>query len=121
MNDAASALASLSTRYVNEQFNPNTPDVAGVYYQSWGAKSGSGTKDRLKSILSLTHALITSNQGDNDGAVAVSSSKWGDFRGVLDADHLDLIGIKFEDADTIGFDYQKFLETTVSELASKGY
>ena len=32
MNDAASALASLSTRYVNEQFNPNTPDVAGVYY-----------------------------------------------------------------------------------------
>ncbi len=32
MNDTASALASLSTRYVNEQFNPDTPDVAGVNY-----------------------------------------------------------------------------------------
>ncbi len=29
---------------------------------------------------------------DNDGMVPVSSTKWGQFRGIMRADHLELIG-----------------------------
>lgn len=36
--------------------------------------------------------LIEREEGENDGFVAVASSRWGDFRGTLRADHLELAG-----------------------------
>jgi triacylglycerol lipase len=35
---------------------------------------------------------IADAEGDNDGQVSVMSARWGDFRGVVRADHWELIG-----------------------------
>ena len=36
--------------------------------------------------------LVTSEEGDNDGLTAVSSARWGTFRGSIRADHFELVG-----------------------------
>lgn len=119
-SNAAAAIQSLSTRYVHDHFNPSNKDSPEVYYQSWGARSGKGTPDKIKTMLAVSNTLLRSKSGENDGMVPVESSKWGSFRGVLDADHLDLIGLKLGDGPS-PFDHLKFLTQTVAELSAKGY
>lgn len=119
-NSSESAMRALSTAYLRDTFNPNTPDVAGVLYQSWAGRTGPGTKDRIKSTLTLTQAYLAKQVGENDGMVSVASAKWGEFKGVLDADHLDLGGSKMGDVGSDQFDHIKFLEQLLRELRSKG-
>jgi triacylglycerol lipase len=71
-------------------------------------------------MLALSHGLLKLRSGANDGMVPVTSTKWGQFRGVLDADHLDLVGLKLEDFKST-FNHLKFLDTLVTELSAKGY
>jgi triacylglycerol lipase len=120
-NDTAVALQSLSTTYLNQTFNPNVPDVPGVLYQSWAAKTGPGTKDVIKLNFKLTQSYLAKQAGDNDGMVPVSSAPWGIFRGVLDADHLDLTGSKAGDDAPGQFDHIQFLYSLLSELRASGY
>ena len=119
-NDSTSAMKALSTAYMRETFNPNTPDVTGVLYQSWAGRTGPGTKDRNKSTLTLTQGFVAKKAGDNDGIVSVASARWGEFKGVLDADHLDLGGTKMGDAGVGQFDHIKFLEQLLRDLRAKG-
>ena len=119
-NDSTSAMRALSTAYMRDTFNPNTPDASGVLYQSWAGRTGPGTKDRNKSTLTLTQGFITKQAGDNDGIVSVDSARWGEFKGVLDADHLDLGGTKMGDAGADQFDHIKFLEQLLLDLRAKG-
>ncbi len=39
--------------------------------------------------------MIAASQGDNDGMVSVASAQWGEFRGILQADHFELAGWSF--------------------------
>jgi triacylglycerol lipase len=64
---------------------------------------------------------MTQKSGENDGVVPVSSAKWGEFRGVLEADHLDLLGLKLEDSAVRPQDHIKFLEQVFTDLSSKGH
>ncbi|KAG9686613.1 alpha/beta-hydrolase, partial [Aureobasidium melanogenum] len=65
------AFSQLTQKYMQENFNPKTPDREGIAYYSYGA---------------------TKLEGDNDGLVSVSSSKWGTYKGTLkDVSHLDMI------------------------------
>lgn len=118
-NDTRAAFTALSTSYMRS-FNEKTPNDPGVYYQSWGARTGSGTGDNTKTILALTQGYIYAKSGENDGMVAVSSAKWGEYKGTLEADHLDLGGLTVDDSAT-KFDHLKFLDTVVSDLKTKGY
>ena len=55
---------------------------------------------------------------ENDGIVAVSSAKWGEYRGVLRADHLELIGWSLRWPNPrVGrpFDHLGFWHDTVGE------
>jgi triacylglycerol lipase len=119
-NDSTSAMRALSTAYMRDTFNPNTPDASGVLYQSWAGRTGPGTKDRNKSTLTLTQGFVAKQAGDNDGIVSVASARWGEFKGVLDADHLDLGGTKMGDAGADQFEHIKFLDQLLRELRSKG-
>jgi len=120
-NDTAIAMQSLSTTYVNQTFNPSTPDAPGVLYQSWAARTGPGTRDQIKVNFKLTQQYLLKNGGENDGMVPASSGPWGIFRGVLDADHLDLSGGKIGDEGPGQFDHLKFLHALLSELRANGY
>lgn len=117
--DTIAAVESLTVRYMTSTFNKSFPNVPGVYYQSWSAFTGAGSSDTMKTSMLLGHTLLNSAAGKNDGVVPEASAHWGEFRGAIEADHLDLIGYKMLDGG--GFDHLAFLEATLADLAKRGY
>ncbi|SNX86014.1 related to TGL2 - triacylglycerol lipase [Melanopsichium pennsylvanicum] len=104
------AYAMLSTKYMNEVFNPCTPNVDGVKYYSIASRTPSlaiwhplwlpklildaAAESRTVEGESdgSADALGSADQG-NDGLVSVESAKWGDFLGVMEGcDHWDMRG-----------------------------
>lgn len=104
------AYAMLSTKYMNEVFNPRTPNVDGVKYYSIASRTPSlaiwhplwlpklildaAAESRTAEGESdgSADALGGADQG-NDGLVSVESAKWGEFLGVMEGcDHWDLRG-----------------------------
>jgi triacylglycerol lipase len=109
--------------YMINTFNPNTPNVSSVYYQSWAAKAKTSCPSI---ILEPTWLILLAYEGANDGLVSVNSAKWGNFRGVEDAawysvgcDHLNIVGQLF--GITPGFDEDEFYCDIVSDLKGRGY
>lgn len=85
-----SAFEQLTTRYMQTEFNPITPDDPAVQYFSFGADV-MGTPS-LFSSFRLSHSIINEAEGPNDGLVSVESSNWGQYQGTLmGVSHLDLI------------------------------
>ncbi|HMA86619.1 MAG TPA: alpha/beta fold hydrolase [Desulfosalsimonadaceae bacterium] len=113
----------LCTDYMTEIFNPATPNVDDVYYQSWAAKAKTSCPSV---VLQPTWLILLAAEGGNDGLVSVDSAKWGKFRGVQDAawyspgcDHLNMVGHLF--GATPGFNAPEFFVGIVSELKNDGY
>jgi len=113
----------LCTDYMTGVFNPNTPNITGIYYQSWAAKAKVSCPSV---ILEPTWLILLVQEGANDGLVGVESAKWGNFRGVEDAawyspgcDHLNMVGQLF--GITPGFNAPDFFVSVVSDLKNRGY
>jgi triacylglycerol lipase len=116
----------LTRPYMINTFNPNTPNMAGIYYQSWAAKIKMMAVDARNWYFIATWPILLAYEGDNDGLVSINSAKWGTFRGVEDAswysagcDHLNIVDQLF--GITPGFDAPDFYVNIVSELKNKGY
>jgi triacylglycerol lipase len=102
----------LTTKYMNEVFNPLTPDVPQVKYFSY---AGSQEPELIFPPLLISYNIIKEREGANDGLVSVQSAKWGKFMGVIDADHLDQRGW------LTTFDAKKFFESIAQDLKKQGY
>jgi len=116
----------LTRSYMINTFNPNTPNISGIYYQSWAAKIKMMAIDARNWYFIATWPILLAYEGDNDGLVSVTSAKWGTFRGVEEAswysagcDHLNIVDQLF--GFTPGFDAPDFYVNIVSGLKSKGY
>lgn len=72
-----------------EQFNRDTPDRPDVRYQSW---AGCRPVQEMPVMYRNQARILRRAEGDNDCQVSVASATWGTFRGVLRADHLELVG-----------------------------
>jgi triacylglycerol lipase len=114
---------NLTRPYMQNTFNPNTPNKAGVYYQSWAAKAKTSCPNLF---LEPTWLVLLAYEGANDGLVSVNSAKWGTFRGIQEAawysvgcDHFNIVDQVF--GITPGFDAPGFYVDVVSDLKSKGY
>lgn len=112
--------------YMINTFNPNTPNMPGIYYQSWASKIKMMAIDARNWYFMATWPILLAHEGENDGLVSVNSAKWGNFRGTEDAswysagcDHLNMIGQLF--GVTPGFDAPEFFVDMVSELKDWGY
>ncbi|KAL8727162.1 MAG: hypothetical protein Q9181_005804 [Wetmoreana brouardii] len=82
------AFSQLTRHYMEDEFNPKTPDREGVRYFSYGAS----VDPAIWSAFHRSHLIVSEEEGPNDGLVSVASSKWGDYRGTLvNVSHLDLI------------------------------
>jgi len=104
-------------------FNPNTPNIAGVYYQSWTSKVRYFANSM---VLEIPWLICLYYEGDNDGLVSVTSAKWGNFRGVVTGaiwsggvDHLNIVG-QFLGV-TPGYDAPDFFIEIVEDLKKRGY
>jgi len=113
----------LTRSYMTNTFNPNTQNVAGIYYQSWAAKAKTSCPSV---VLEPTWLVLLAYEGANDGLVSVTSAQWGNFRGVEDAawysvgcDHLNIVGQLF--GITPGFDAGEFYVDIASDLKTRGY
>lgn len=85
------AFSQLTKKYINEVYNPVTPNDPSVRYFSYGASA----TPHMLSVFKLTHDLLEIVEGPNDGLVSVASSKWGGETGykgtLMGVTHLDLI------------------------------
>ncbi|PGH14571.1 hypothetical protein AJ80_05891 [Polytolypa hystricis UAMH7299] len=85
------AFQQLTRKYMQNEFNPNTPDIDDARYFSYGASLEPG----LFSIFRQSHRILEREEGPNDGLVSVESSIWGGTEGykgtLIGVSHLDLI------------------------------
>ena len=82
------AFTQLTRRYMEEDFNPKTPDRKDVAYFSYGATA----TPPIWSAFRQSHRIVEGEEGPNDGLVSVASSQWGTYKGTLvGVTHLDLI------------------------------
>ena len=116
-------VADLTRSHMINTFNPNTPDIKGIYYQSWAGKIVYASSSV---ILEPTWLIMLPYEGANDGLVSVTSAQWGTFRGIMagnvlcpGVDHLTAINQLF--GITPGFDALGFYTSLVSDLRAKGY
>jgi triacylglycerol lipase len=119
-------LYELTPDFVINTFNPATPNVSGIYYQSWaGVVKGTTVTHVDDAIVGPLWAIMNAmNAGKNDGLVSVNSAKWGVFRGELTGtsdgvNHFNEINHFF--GVTPGWDAKAFYVKTVKELKSLGY
>ena len=117
--DTIAAINSLTVKYMTETFNSLVVNAPEVIYQSWGARTGDGSGDPIKAILLNSHNTLNQRSGSNDGVVSVHSAAWGDYKGTIAADHLDLIGIQILDRRS-PFDHLQFLDSLALDLVAKG-
>jgi triacylglycerol lipase len=103
-------------------FNPNTPNMSGVYYQSYAYKikniAGAG-------MLGVTWLAMLPFEGANDGLVSVTSAQWGTFRGTIEGswwaggvNHMAAVGLL--SLATPGYDAPDFFVGIASDLKSRG-
>ncbi|KAH8747441.1 Alpha/Beta hydrolase protein [Diaporthe sp. PMI_573] len=84
------AFSQLTRKYMEQEFNPRTPDDPDVQYFSYGAALSQ--KPPLLSPFRASFNVLSKEEGPNDGLVSVDSSKWGTYKGTLEnVSHLDLI------------------------------
>ncbi|MCB9761475.1 MAG: hypothetical protein H6739_16650 [Alphaproteobacteria bacterium] len=110
-------------------FNASVPDDPDVYYASWAGRTCGALDftcqqetdgEIVDALFVATYALIHVLEGDNDGLVGVESAQWGDYRGVLPADHLNEVGW-FSNDWTSPFDHLAFFSAEAAHLAERGY
>ncbi len=89
------ALADL-TPEACARFNEAVPDRDDVRYLSF---AGARPEGEMPLAFRPWTRMLTREAGENDSQVPVSSARWGDFRGVERADHLELVGWSLAPAD----------------------
>ena len=109
-------------------FNDNTPNVPGVFYQSFGCVMSHPFSDIN---LSIANAVVKHFEGDNDGLVSVSSARWGEnfvilrsnsFRGISHLDAIDLRRRRLTDKKGEGIsDICAFYVALVEDLKERGF
>ena len=113
---AAEALAELTPEAVAARFGEAT--VPGVWCASFAARAGKGAAASMYPPLVVPNRILYSLAGLNDGIVPTASAAWGEFLGVLDADHARLVGLALAPSKT--FESCAFYLSLCDRLAVRG-
>ncbi|MBI5844105.1 MAG: alpha/beta fold hydrolase [Deltaproteobacteria bacterium] len=121
--DFATNAIQLTTGYMRNIFNPNTPNVSGVYYQSYNGKVKVACPFAL---IQPCWLLLLATEGESDGATSTYSAKWGTWKGTVSGawyspgvDHLGEVGQLL--GATPGFDAPGFYVGMVGDLKAAGF
>ena len=77
--NAYKVFQSFSTGYTR-RFNEQNPDYPDIYYQSYACVMRNSASDI---VLCITHAIVNSIEGENDGLLTPEGVKHGDFKGIV--------------------------------------
>jgi len=118
----------LTTRFASE-FNAATPDMPGVFYQSFAFAMSRPTSDML---LWIPHLFVRHFEGECDGLITPKSATWGEFRGIVrgstnrgisHCDEVDLRRRRFSKAEKDGHisDIVTLYIDIVEDLKNRGF
>ena len=93
-NDAFGSVEQLTRKYVQEHFNPNTPNPMAIPIFSYSAAVGKGTQNSLNPVFLFQNNLIHEKEGLNDSFVSVESAQWGEHLGTIQLSHLNQINVQ---------------------------
>lgn len=93
-SNAIGSVEQLTLEYIQDCFNPNTPDPDGIPIYSYAAAVGRGTKYSLNPIFKFQGNQIFDIEGENDSFVSVESSQWGQYLGCINLSHLNQINVQ---------------------------
>lgn len=109
-SDVEASLYTLSETYMQGEFNVIHVDDPRVQYYSWTGETcvaAIGCADAVDPLLLFSYETINLLAGPNDGLVPESSAIWGEYLGLVPADHIDEIGqiggLTDPDYDHVGF------------------
>jgi triacylglycerol esterase/lipase EstA (alpha/beta hydrolase family) len=117
-SDAEASLYTLSETFMQEEFNVIYTDDPRVKYWSWTGQTcvaGIGCDDAVDPLLLFSYQTIAALAGANDGLVPESSAKWGEYLGVVPADHIDEIG-QIAGVTSKNYDHVEFFRQNVRML-----
>ncbi len=118
-SDSVGSAAQLTRRYVNEVFNPETPNVTDIPYYSYSSAVGKGTTEPIRVIARYQNRHIFEEEGPNDGMVSVESSKWGEHIKTCNLSHLEQMNLRLKkDREPL---YQAFWLDIAKMLEAKGH
>lgn len=118
-SDSVGSAEQLTRSYVNEEFNPNVPDVETIPYYSFSSAVGKGTPHPIKVISRYQNNYIYQQEGINDGMVSVESSIWGEHFKTSNISHLEQMNLRVKDERTPLF--ESFWLDVVRTLQKKGH
>jgi pimeloyl-ACP methyl ester carboxylesterase len=94
-SDVEASLYTLSETYMQGEFNVLYVDDPRVEYYSWMGETcvaAIGCGDAVDPLLLFSYETINLVAGANDGLVPLESAIWGEYLGLIPADHIDEIG-----------------------------
>jgi triacylglycerol lipase len=95
-------------------FNSDVVDAGGVAYASFPSTVRAKLR-RLNPLLLAPYLYLSEQHGPNDGLVPITSQKWGEVWGEIDADHWAQIGWSGR------FDAPAFYAQVLRELRARGF
>jgi triacylglycerol esterase/lipase EstA (alpha/beta hydrolase family) len=117
-SDAEASMYTLSETFMQEEFNVIYTDDPRVKYWSWTGQTcvaGIGCDDSLDPLLLFSYQTILGIAGPNDGLVPESSAQWGEYLGVVPADHIDEIG-QIAGITSLSYDHVAFFRKNARML-----
>lgn len=118
-SDALGPVRQLTREYVQNEFNPDTPDAEGVAYYSYSAAVGEGTGHPIHPITRYQNKFIYEKEGLNDGFVSVESARWGKHLGTIDISHLEQMKLRVDKKRIPA--WKSFWIDVVRRLAENGH
>ncbi|MFV8749605.1 esterase/lipase family protein [Nannocystaceae bacterium ST9] len=122
-SDVEASLYTLSESYMQGEFNQVYVDDPRVKYWSWMGETcvgGIGCQDILDPLLVFSYDTIFAVAGPNDGLVPEESAKWGEYLGLIPADHIDEIG-QIAGVTSPAYDHVEFFRDNARMLRDHGY
>lgn len=122
-SDVEASLYTLSETYMQGEFNVLFTDDPRVKYYSWTGETcvaAIGCQDAVDPLLLFSYNLIFGVSGANDGLVPVDSAIWGEYLGLIPADHIDEIG-QISGLTGLNYDHIEFFRDNARMLRDNAF
>jgi triacylglycerol esterase/lipase EstA (alpha/beta hydrolase family) len=122
-SDVEASLYTLSETFMQEEFNVIYTDDPRVKYYSWMGETcpaGIGCMDAVDALLLFSYETIYPFAGANDGLVPESSAIWGEYLGLVPADHIDEIG-QIGGLTGLNYDHIEFFRQNARMLRDEAF
>lgn len=111
-------LRQLTPAYLHQEFNPRIVDHPRVRYFSYAGRVDYSRPSLVNWLRRPAWLYVLRNDGENDGMVSIQSAQWGEFKGILPADHGAQIGLRLIPGTKSSFDHVGFFLHVVRDLES---